>query len=78
MSIEIEPGVVYINSRGRRVESFSAVTSHFFACWTHCLAVSKHISIDVTCKKLPMLIFWKTDRVVMNRCRFHDHNWLLL
>lgn len=30
MSIEIEPGGDYINSRGRRVDSFLAVTSHFF------------------------------------------------
>lgn len=29
-SIEIEPGGDYINSRGRRVDSFLAVTSHFF------------------------------------------------
>lgn len=50
MSIEIEPREVYINSSVKKSEFLFSCNITFFACCTHCLAVSEHISIYVICK----------------------------
>lgn len=49
-SIEIEPRGVYINSNVKKSEFLFSCNIAFFTCCTHCLAVSKHISIYVICK----------------------------
>lgn len=49
-SIEIEPRTVYINSNLKKSEFLFSCNIAFFARCTHCLAVSKHISIYVICK----------------------------